>query len=242
MQVIIIDDEAPARNLLKHYLKQFDYLKLAAECSNGFEGIKAIRQHKPDLIFLDIQMPKLTGFEMLELIDKTPLVIFTTAYDQYALKAFDTNAVDYLLKPFDEKRLAIAIEKAINRINNNKRTDQIKKATNDIQENLHQIVVNSGNSIVIIPIDDIYSIEAQDDYVMIYTKDNQFLKKQTMIYYEKRLPDNFIRVHRSYIINSQMIDSIETYGKQQYHIKLKNNSSVKTSKSGYKTIRNKLSI
>lgn len=243
MRVIIIDDEAPARSLLKHYIQRIGNIELLAECANGFEGVKAIQTLKPDLIFLDIQMPKLSGFEMLELLDPLPLVIFTTAYDEFALKAFDANAIDYLLKPFDEERFAIAVEKSKNRLKDSVHEQQIQKAAFETgPTSLEQIVVHNGNSIAVLTVDDLYMIEAQDDYVMIYTLDGQFLKKKTMVFYEKRLPDNFIRVHRSNIINTRMIDSIEVYGKQQYSIKLKNNLNVKTSKSGYKNIREKLSI
>jgi two-component system LytT family response regulator len=239
IKAIIIEDEAPARSLLKHYLKRHSEIELIAECANGFEGVKAINEHKPDLILLDIQMPKLTGFEMLELLDPAPPVIFTTAYDEFAIKAFEANAVDYLLKPFDENRFDVAIEKAVKRIQNADVVQSEKIVEAATQKPLDQIVVTTGGKIEILMPEDIFMIEAQDDYVMIYTEGEQYLKKKTMSFYEDHLEQFFMRVHRSYIINTQKIDNIELYGKQQYQIKLKNNLDVKTSKSGYKKIKEK---
>jgi two-component system LytT family response regulator len=239
IRTIIIEDEAPARSLLKHYLKRHDNFELIAECANGFEGVKAINESKPDIIFLDIQMPKLTGFEMLELLDPAPPVIFTTAYDEFAIKAFEANAVDYLLKPFDEDRFDKAIEKALQRIQNNEKAPLEKISEATTSNPLDQIVVTNGGKIEILMPEDIFMIEAQDDYVMIYTESNQYLKKKTMAFYENHLDQIFMRIHRSYIINTLKIDNIELYGKQQYQIKLKNNLDVKTSKSGYKKIKEK---
>lgn len=239
IKVIIIEDEAPARNLLKHYIGRHGNLEIVAECTNGFEGVKAINEQCPELIFLDIQMPKLNGFEMLELVNQMPQVIFTTAYDEYAIKAFEANAVDYLLKPYDEERFDDAVQKALQRIGKSPEPQVAQAAEATSQEPLDQIVVSNGNKIEILPPDEVFLIEAQDDYVMIYTEKQQFLKKKTMQFYEQNLDAEFMRVHRSHIINTQKIDSIELYGKQQYQIKLKNSLSVKTSKSGYKKIREK---
>ncbi len=239
IKTIIIEDEMPARNLLKHYIGRHENLEIVAECANGFEGVKAINDHSPDIIFLDIQMPKLNGFELLELITTMPQVIFTTAYDEYAIKAFEANAVDYLLKPFDEARFDDALQKAIQRIGQNPEAHVTQAAETTTQQPLDQIVVSNGNKIEILLPEDIFMIEAQDDYVMIYTEKQQFLKKKTMQFYEEHLEAFFMRVHRSNIINTQKIDNIELYGKQQYQIKLKNNLSVKTSKSGYKKIKEK---
>ncbi|MFO7863394.1 MAG: response regulator [Salinivirgaceae bacterium] len=241
LKAIIVEDEAPARNLLKHYLKKHTEIELIAECVNGFEGVKAINELNPDLVFLDIQMPKLSGFEMLELIDTSPAVIFTTAYDEFAIKAFEANAVDYLLKPFDESRFSESIDKAKSRMNSST-APEAKPLTYPEGEKLDQIVVNNGNKIVILQPDQVFMIEAQDDYVMVYTSGEQFLKKKTMGFYEAHLPDIFLRVHRSFIVNTRHIANIELYGKQQYQIKLKNNCTVKTSKTGYKKIREKFSI
>ncbi|HKK59525.1 MAG TPA: LytTR family transcriptional regulator DNA-binding domain-containing protein [Salinivirga sp.] len=242
IKTIIIEDELPARNVLKHYLSRHEEFSLVAECTNGFEGVKAINEHRPELILLDIQMPKLNGFEMLELVDPMPAVIFTTAYDEYAIRAFETNAVDYLLKPFDENRFDTAIDKAMKRINDDISPEINKAAESTVSQPLDQVVVSSGNKIEILPPEDIYMIEAQDDYVMIHTNTEQYLKKKTMLFYEKHLGDHFLRIHRSYIINTKQIGNIELYGKQQYQIRLKNNMTVKTSKSGYKKIKEKLML
>ncbi|PLX14883.1 MAG: DNA-binding response regulator [Salinivirgaceae bacterium] len=239
IKTIIIEDEAPARSLLKHYLKRHENFQIITECANGFEGVKAINEHNPDLIFLDIQMPKLTGFEMLELLDPAPPVIFTTAYDEFAIKAFEANAVDYLLKPFDENRFDAAIQKAVQRIQNKEAIPTEKVVEASAQKPLDQVVVTNGGKIEILMPEDIFMIEAQDDYVMIYTEKEQYLKKKTMAFYEEHLDNSFMRVHRSHIINTQKVVNIELYGKQQYQIKLKNNLDVKTSKSGYKKIKEK---
>ncbi len=242
IKAIIIEDELPARKVLKHYLSRNNRFSLVAECTNGFEGVKAINEQKPDLVFLDIQMPKLNGFEMLELVNHMPAVIFTTAYDEYAIKAFETNAVDYLLKPFDEKRFDDALEKALKRIQEDQVPKIQKASETNAAQPLDQVVVSSGNKIEILLPEEIFMIEAQDDYVMIHTNENQYLKKKTMLFYEQHLDDYFLRVHRSYIINTKKIGNIELYGKQQYQIKMKNNISLKTSKSGYKKIKEKLML
>lgn len=239
IKTIIVEDELPARNMLKHYIQRHSQLEVAAECANGFEGAKAVNYHRPDLVFLDIQMPKLNGFEMLELIDQMPAVIFTTAYDEYAVKAFETNAVDYLLKPFDEQRFDSAIQKALQRIDENSES-RIATVAEAVSDNpVNQIVVPNGHKIEMLMPEDIFLIEAQDDYVLIHTLRHQYLKKKTMNFYEKHLDHRFLRIHRSYIVNMQQIDNIELYAKQQYQLKLKNDTIVKTSKSGYKKIREK---
>jgi two-component system LytT family response regulator len=179
MNVIIIDDEPLARSIVKEYLQSVNDVELVAECADGFEGLKAIQQFNPDLIFLDIQMPKINGFEMLELVENPPAVIFTTAFDEFAIKAFELNAVDYLLKPFSKDRF----EKAIQKYAHNKTANQIGKvietaAQSELQQN--RVVVKDGNKIKIIPVNQIQYLEAADDYVKIVTADGSFLKKRTM--------------------------------------------------------------
>ena len=243
MKCLIIDDEPLARDIIKSYLKEIPDFEVIEECADGFEGVKAIAKHKPDLIFLDIQMPKLTGFEMLELIDETPKIIFTTAYDEYAIKAFEQNAVDYLLKPFSKERFLMAINKIPNKIINEQKINKIKDYLNEDEKLTDRIVVKSGSKIVVIPLDSVFYFEAQDDYVMIYSEQGRFLKQKTMKYFEKALPyKDFVRVHRSYIINLGYIDSINLYEKESYSIKLKNGSIVKASKSGYKNLKEKLAL
>ncbi len=244
IKTVIIEDEAPARELIKAYLKDNDKFEIVAECENGFEGIKAINTYKPDLVFLDVQMPKLTGFEMLELLDEFPEIIFTTAYDEYAIKAFEMNAVDYLMKPFSKERFDKALDKAIHRLDNKEDKKSVKnlveKVKNDSGE-IDRIFVKTGNRIDVIPVNDIIRIEAQDDYVEIYTKEKSYLKKETMGYLESKLPhSNFIRVHRSHIINTDYLHKLERYAKESFIVILKDGSKVNVSKSRVKELREKL--
>jgi len=204
IKIIIIDDEPLARSIIKEYLQNFNNIEIAQECADGFEAIKAIQTHKPDLIFLDIQMPKVTGFELLEILENPPAIIFTTAYDEYAIKAFETNAIDYLLKPIGEERFAKAIEKFVASNNGGASSiaTQIVLANNIKQpEESERVVVKNGNSIRIIPTHEIIYIEAYDDYVKIYTNETMYLKKKTLSHYENTLnTKDFLRVHRSYIV------------------------------------------
>ena len=245
IKTVIIEDEAPARDLIKAYLKDIDNVEIASECENGFEGIKAINQHNPDLIFLDIQMPKLTGFEMLELLEEYPQIIFTTAYDQFAIKAFELNAVDYLMKPFSKDRFLQAIEKARKRLEDKKEgIEKVKNLINEVKEQsgeISRVFVKTGSRIDVLPVSEIIKIEAQDDYVEFFTKEKSYLKKETMNYLEKNLPkSNFIRVHRSTIINTDYLNKIEKYGKESYIVILKDGSKVNVSKSRIKELRQKL--
>lgn len=247
IKTILIDDELLARSIVKEYLQAFPEITVVQECNDGFEGIKAITQHKPDLIFLDIQMPKINGFEMLELVEEHPAVIFTTAFDEYALKAFETHAIDYLLKPFSKERFHKAIQKVI---------DQRKNATpitNNIQELLnttatkpdqHQrIVVKTGSKIRIVAIPEIHYLEADDDYVKIHLQDGSFLKKNTMSYFEQMLdPTFFVRVHRSYIIQIQQITRIEPYEKESHIAILKSGAKIPISKTGYPKLKSVLGL
>ncbi len=247
LKVVIIEDEAPARDLLKAYLSNETDIEIAEECENGFDGIKAISKHKPDLIFLDVQMPKLTGFEMLELLDDYPQIIFTTAYDQYAIKAFELNATDYLMKPFSKERFLKALTKAKNQILEKKpESENVKQLVSKLKEQsetIDRIFVKTGSRIDVIPVDEIIRIDAQDDYAEIVTKNKSYLKKETMNFLEKNLPkSNFIRVHRSSIINSDYMDKIEKYGKESYLVVLKDGSRVNVSKSRIKELKTTLGI
>ncbi|MGE5398959.1 MAG: LytR/AlgR family response regulator transcription factor [Ignavibacteriales bacterium] len=242
IKAIIIDDESLAREVIKQYLASFPEIQIVGECSNGFEGVKFINELKPDLVFLDIQMPKITGFEMLELLDELPVIIFTTAYDQYALKAFEINAADYLLKPFSEERLFEAISKALLFLNDrNRHNNVIKNIVSHLdqkEEFLERIVVKSGTKIHLIPAQTIIYIEAQDDYVMFYTSGGKFLKQKTMKYFEDHLnPAEFIRIHRSYIVKLSEIKQIELFEKESFHVILNNNVSIPVSKSGYSRLK-----
>jgi two-component system LytT family response regulator len=244
INAIIIDDEPLARSLLRGYLKEIQEVKVLGEYENGFAGLKAIHELKPDLIFLDIQMPKLNGFEMLELLDEIPKVIFITAYDQYAVKAFERNAVDYLLKPYSQERLRAAVEKAGNLQQAPASEAPVKELIRDHQESIElidRVAVKTGTKIRIIYIDEIRYLESQDDYVMIYTEDGKYLKQNTMKYFEKHLPPkSFVRVHRSYIVKLDFVAQIELYERDSYIIKLKNQQTIPVSKAGYNRLRDTL--
>jgi two-component system, LytTR family, response regulator len=242
LKILIIDDEELARTVVRKYLSGFsNIIETIDECSNGFEAIKKINENKPDLIFLDIQMPKISGFEMLELIDDPPVIIFTTAYDKYAIKAFEVNAVDYLLKPFSQERFIESVNKALERLKSDSKSGPVKKLIDyDINEKeiLERIVVKDGTKITIIPVEQIRYIEAQDDYVMIYSDNGKFMKQKTMKYLEEHLDaNNFIRVHRSYIAALSRISRIESYQKDSYRLVLNDNVKLPVSRTGYSKLK-----
>lgn len=245
-KVVIIDDEPLARSLVVEYLQQHPSIEIAAECNDGFQGVKAIMQHKPDLIFLDIQMPKINGFEMLELLDSTPSVIFTTAFDEYAIKAFEANAIDYLLKPFSKERFDLAIQKwseKKNTTSSEKNIQTLLENTTKQPDEKNRIVVKNGSDIRIVPMVDVMYIEAYDDYVKIFTKDTYFLKKKTMNYYEQVLDSNhFFRTHRSFIINLQELTKIEPLEKNTYVVLLKNGKRIPLSRTGYSKLKETLGV
>lgn len=239
-KAIIIDDEPLARSIVAEFLQSHTDIQVVAECSNGFEGVKSITQHQPDLIFLDIQMPKINGFEMLELLPSLPSVIFTTAFDEYALKAFESNAIDYLLKPFSQERFNVAVEKWKKNNNTSKYNNlqQLVDSGTKQPDEKNRIVVRNGTDIRIVPIENIVYIEAYDDYVKIFTKDSYYLKKKTMNYYEETLdPTIFFRAHRSFIINLQELTKIESLEKNSYIAILKNNKRIPLSRSSYSRLR-----
>jgi two-component system LytT family response regulator len=244
LRAIIVEDEKPARELVKAFLKNHEDIELICECDNGFDGVKAINEMKPDIVFLDIQMPKLTGFEMIELLDEVPEVVFTTAFDQYALKAFELSAVDYLMKPFSKQRFSEAIDKVFSRISLKKEKPKVKEFANQLKEEaeeIERIFVKTGSKIDVVPVPEIIRIESEDDYVEIFTPKGKFLKKETMNYLEKVMPtETFVRVHRSSIININHIQKIEKYGKDSSMVILKDGSRVNVSKSRIKDLRSQL--
>jgi two-component system LytT family response regulator len=245
-KVIIIDDEPLARSIVVEYLQTHPELQLMQECSDGFEGIKAIMQHQPDVIFLDIQMPKINGFEMLELVEQPPAVIFTTAFDEYAIKAFETHAVDYLLKPFSKERFDKAVQKWLDQ----KPTTAPAAATETLLESAslspsqnQRIVVKNGAKIKIIPVQEVLFLEAADDYVKIHTTDSYYLKNKTMAHFEKALDvHQFARCHRSYMVNVQHIARIDPYEKDGHIAILKSGAKVPVSKTGYVKLRQVLGL
>lgn len=244
-KVVIVDDELLARSIVVEYLQQHPSIEVAAECNDGFQGVKAIMQHKPDLIFLDIQMPKINGFEMLELLDSTPSVIFTTAFDEYAIKAFEANAIDYLLKPFSKERFDLAIQKWNEKKNTSseKNIQALLANTTKQPDEKNRIVVKNGSDIRIVPMADVMYIEAYDDYVKIFTKDTYYLKKKTMNYYEQVLDSShFFRTHRSFIINLQELTKIEPLEKNTYVVLLKNGKRIPLSRTGYSKLKETLGV
>jgi len=245
IRTIIIDDEPLAREIIKEYLQSYSNITVVEECNDGFEGVKAIMQHHPDLIFLDIQMPKINGFEMLELVEQPPAVIFTTAFDEFAIKAFENNAVDYLLKPFSQERFDKAIRKWLDTrdAGNEKSTQALLEQAGESPVQSQRIVVKTGSKIRIIPANDILYLEAADDYVKIHTSEGAFLKNKTMSYFEKTLdPQQFVRTHRSYIVNIQLIHRIDPYEKENYLAVLTTGAQVPVSKSGYTRLKTVLGI
>lgn len=247
IKTAIIEDEAPAREILKHYLKDFPEIEIIAECADGFAGLKTISELKPQLIFLDIQMPRLTGFELIEVMTEKPAIIFTTAYDLFAIRAFEMNAVDYLLKPFPKERLRSAVNKVIEKIG---KKEAEEKSPREIIEKLpassfpiNRIVVRKGNAINLIPVDQLRYVEAQDDYVMIYHSTGKALKQQTMKFYEDNLPGtDFVRIHRSYIVRVTEIKRIEPYGKDNHVAILQSEERLPVSRAGYKHLKEELNF
>jgi len=243
LKTIIIDDEPLAREILLRYSGTNPNIYILAECGDGFEALRQIQNHKPDLIFLDIQMPKLDGFELLEVLDYKPNIIFTTAFDQFAIKAFEQNAVDYLLKPFSKERFDSAVQKAVQRTNfSNAETtqamEQLKDTVEQTQGTIDRVVTRLGSKVTVIPVDRIWYIESADDYVMIYSEFGNHLKEKTMKYFEDHLPgNNFIRIHRSYIINLSQIVAIELYTKDTHIVTLKCGAKLRVSAEGYKKLR-----
>ncbi|HSG68740.1 MAG TPA: response regulator, partial [Bacteroidales bacterium] len=221
LKVLIVDDESLARDLLKSYLLEMDGIEIAGECENGFEALKAVHELSPDLLFLDIQMPKIDGFELLEVLDPQPGIIFCTAFDQFAIKAFELNAVDYLLKPFSKERLEQAVEKARTRltiqpegISVDPGVQQLKQLLDKQEKTLERVITRLGSKVTVIPVDRIHYLEAADDYVMIHSELGRHLKEKTMKYFTEHLPqDRFVRIHRSYIVNLSEIRSLELYSK-----------------------------
>ncbi|CAN5799617.1 LytTR family DNA-binding domain-containing protein [soil metagenome] len=237
MKVVLIDDELLARAIVKEYLQNYPDLEIVAECSDGFEGLKAIQQHKPTLIFLDIQMPKINGFEMLELVDDPPPVIFTTAFDEYAMQAFEKHAIDYLLKPFSKERFDKALQKWLQLHNNNAATGETKLLLQSVSSSelkSNRVIVKDGEKIKIIPLAQIQYLEAADDYVKIYTAEGSFLKNKTMQFFEMQLnSQQYVRIHRSYIVNIALITRIDPSEKDSHLIVLSNGKKLPVSKTGY---------
>jgi two-component system LytT family response regulator len=246
-RALIIDDEPLARMVVLEYLQAFnERIEVLQECNDGFEGLKAIQQHQPDLIFLDVQMPKINGFEMLELVEQQPAVIFTTAFDEYAIKAFEAHAVDYLLKPFSKERFNKAIEKYLAQapgVKQQKQTEELLEAVSQSPAQHERIVVKTGTKVKIIPVQDVQYLQADDDYVSVFTQEGSYLKNKTMNFFEQTLDARqFVRVHRSYMIAIQQITRIDPYEKDSHLAILKSGAKIPVSKTGYVKLKQVLGI
>ena len=250
LRVLLVDDEAPARALLREYLGAQAGAEVVGECVNGFEAVKAIAELAPDLVFLDVQMPKLDGFEVLELLEPRPAVIFCTAYDEYALKAFEVHAVDYLLKPFGRERLAAALERARERLALGAARAgspaappppsgaALAAAARGPGQHAERIVVRDGAQVHVIPAERVDFVEAQDDYVAIHASGKTHLKHQTLAELAEALdPDRFVRIHRSYVANVERIARIELLAKDQRVAVLHDGRQLPISRAGHERLK-----
>jgi two-component system LytT family response regulator len=238
LRVIIVDDEPLARGVVREYLAGQTGIEIVAECGNGFDAVKAASELSPDLMFLDVQMPKLDGFEVLELIGRSVPVIFTTAYDQYALRAFEVHAVDYLLKPFSEERFADALSRARGRLSGSEPreadVDALIRDARPRQAPLERVLIRDGAQVHVLPVERIDYVEAQDDYVSFVADGRSYLKDQTMTTVEGQLdPMRFVRVHRSYLLNIERIARVELYAKDSRVAILHDGRKLPVSRAGY---------
>ncbi|MBW6537317.1 MAG: LytTR family transcriptional regulator DNA-binding domain-containing protein [Mariniphaga sp.] len=249
IKTLIVEDEAPARRLLQEFLKEFPGIEVLEECTDGFEGARRIMELKPDLIFLDVQMPRINGFEMLELLrgEDMPLIIFTTAFDEFAIRSFEYNTCDYLLKPLNRERFQKAVTKALEQLKDKKSpADDLNSMVDQALgggKYLDRIVIRSGSNIQVVYCDDLLCLEASDDYVIVHTAADQWVKKQTLKFYEEKLdPAEFLRVHRSFVVKISAISRIEPYSKDAYIAILHNGLKVSVSKAGYSRLKEMLNF
>lgn len=242
IRAVIVDDEELARGFLREMLRSERDVQIVAECSNGFEAVKAASELKPDLLFLDVQMPKLNGLEVLELIGSETAVIFVTAYDNYAMKAFDSHAVDYLLKPFSAERFQAALQRARLRLGASPAQPspaaELAAAARPPGQYARRIVVKDGARVHVIPVDKLDYAEAQDDYVSLASEQKHYLKQQTISSLESTLdPERFIRIHRSYIVNLDRVVRIEPYSKDSRIAVLSDGKQLPVSRAGYARLK-----
>jgi len=234
LRAAIIDDEPLARGFLREMLQAHPDIEIIAECANGFEAVKAIDETSPDILFLDVQMPKLDGFEVLELIDPGPVVVFVTAYDQYATRAFDAHAVDYLLKPFSADRFERALERARSRLGERRLPMEAAAEARNPADRPERIVVKDGTRVHVIPLEKLDYVQAQDDYVALHSGGKSYLKQQPIASLEAALdPARFVRIHRSAIVNLERVERIEPYGKDSRIAILSGGARLPVSRSGY---------
>jgi len=236
LRVIVVDDEPLARAVVREYLGAHPGVEVVAECANGFEAVKAVSELAPDLMFLDVQMPKLSGFEVLELIGRSVPVVFTTAYDKYALSAFDVHAIDYLLKPFSAERFAEALTRARERLAAREALPLEALVADDRakQAPLERVLIRDGSRVHVLPVDAIDYVEAQDDYVAFHSEGKSYLKDQTLAAVENLLDAaRFVRIHRSYLLNIDRIGRVELYAKDSRIAILRDGTKLPVSRAGY---------
>jgi two-component system LytT family response regulator len=234
-----VDDEELARQVLREFLATHPEVELIAECANGFEAVKVVTEQKPGLVFLDIQMPKLDGFEVLELMGAGPAVIFVTAHDTYAIRAFEAHAVDYLLKPFNATRFEAALERASHRLGGKiPAAAELAASARPPAQYMERLAVKDGTRVFIIPIAKLDYAEAQDDYVELNAEGKKYLKQQTISGLESGLdPARFVRIHRSYVANLERITKVEPYAKDSHVAVMTNGKQLPVSRSGYARLR-----
>ncbi len=241
MRVFIVDDEDLARGIVREFLASRPGIEIVGECSNGFDAVKAITELKPDIVFLDVQMPKLTGFEVLDLLEPKPKVIFVTAYDSYAIKAFEVNAVDYLLKPFSRERFEKALLRAAGDATAGPSPDALDALLHGaraLQAPLERILVRDGSRVHVIPAPMVDHIEAQDDYVTIHSQGKKYLKLDRLSELEAALdPKQFVRIHRSHIVNVERLVRLETYAKESRIVILVDGTKLPVSRSGFEKLK-----
>ena len=241
MRTLIVDDEHLARAVLREYLAAHPDVEIVGECANGYEAVKAIAEHDPDLVFLDIQMPKLDGFEVVELAGSKPHYVFATAYDQFALRAFEVHAVDYLLKPFSRERLAETLAQVRLRAPQPARIEAVVKDAQARQQPLERILIRDGARVHVVAAGSIDYIEAQDDYVRINADGKGYLKHQRLSELEAQLDAGvFVRIHRSHIVNVGAVERIEPVSKDNHCAVLKSGVKLPISRSGYQKVRDLL--
>jgi len=245
LRAVIVDDEPPARMVLREFLAAHDDVEIVGECANGFEAVRMIGECAPDLVFLDIQMPKLDGFEVLELLEPGPAIVFVTAHDEHALRAFEVNAVDYLLKPIGRERLAAALDRVRTKVRDAAplavRAADLAAQARPPGRYAERVLVKDGSQVVVIPADRIDVVEAQDDYVLIFADGKSHLKTQTLSDLAATLdPDRFIRVHRSVLVNVDRIARIELAAKDTRVVILKDGREVPVSRSGYARLKERM--
>jgi two-component system LytT family response regulator len=241
IRVITVDDEELARQVLREYLAACPDVTLVAECANGFEAVRTVSEQAPDLVILDIQMPKLDGFEVLQLIGPRIPVIFATAHDEYALKAFEVHAVDYLLKPFSQERLLEALAEARTRIARGAGqtppalVDEVQRRQKD------RLLIRDGGNVHILSIDALDFAQAQDDYVLLRANGRNYLKEQTLADLEASLdPHRFVRIHRSYLVNLDRVTKVELYAKDSRAVILEDGTRLPVSRTGYSRLSERL--